>query len=401
VNILFTHPIFPGQFGQLAHALSQEGGHDVVFLYQLGAALGVPYRAVRYAPEREPSPQASALLLASERAVLNGQAAARMAWKLKKDGFEPDVIIGHAGFGELLFLVEVFPGVPIVAYAEYYYRAFGQDVGFDPDMAVSIDDFPRIRMKNAATLACLDIAAAAYTPTVWQQRTHPEAYHAKIQVIHDGIDTNTLKPNPRARLKLESGVVLTSASRVVTFAARGLEEYRGFHKFWPALAAALERDTELCALVVGTDQPTYGPRAAGPSLRERMLQEFPADLSRVHFVPTLDRARYTQMLQISRCHVYLTYPFVPSWSLVEAMACGTPLVVADVPPVREVVGDGCAEMVDFFDIEGLSGAIGEMVKRPRRLSKMRQKARVRAADIFDFQARSWPKLRGLIEAVYD
>jgi glycosyltransferase involved in cell wall biosynthesis len=211
------------------------------------------------------------------------------------------------------------------------------------------------------------------------------------------VDTTALCRNDNAKLGLSNGVVLDTERPIITFAARALEKYRGFHKFWPALSKVLRRNPDTEALIVGGNAPVYGPAERTQSLRQTMLQEHPVDLSRVHFVPSLGRADYTRMLQLSRCHVYLTYPFIPSWSLIEAMSCAAPIVAADVAPVREIVDRGTSELVDFFDIEAIAEAMENMIRRPRRYNAMRQRARARAVRSFDFQTKMWPKLRSLVK----
>ena len=302
----------------------------------------------------------------------------------------------HTSFGEMLFLQEIFPGCPMLGYAEYYYRAHGADVGFDPELAISQTDFPRIRLKNALTLSCLDQCVTAYAPTQWQRNTFPEAYHGKITVVHDGVDTRLLRRNASAVLSLPEGRTLSRRMPIVTFAARSLEHYRGFHKFWPALALVLARNEKAHAIIVGSDDVTYGPAASAEPLRERMLSLFPADLSRVHFFPSLDRASYIRMLQISSCHVYLTYPFVPSWSLLEAMACGAPVIASDVGPVNELADHTSCIRVDFFDTDGLANAMQEVLAAPDKYETMRTTAAARVRRLYDFDRISWPRLRQLI-----
>ena len=362
-------------------------------------SVSTDYALVPYRVDREPRSEPRSYLFASERAVLIGQGAARKALNMYEEGYRPDLIIGHSGFGELTFLPDVFPGTPILAYAEYFYRSAGADVGFDPELTVAETEFTRIRLKNALTLASLDAATAAYAPTLWQRNCFPSAYHKKIHVVHDGVNTATLRENPSARLRIATGKYLTADTPVITFAARALEHYRGFHKFWPALAMVLQRNPATQAVVVGGRTTAYGPEEAGTSLVDRLIGEYPVDLSRVHFFEALDREAYTTMLQISSCHVYLTYPFIPSWSLIEALSCGAPVVAADVPPVREIVGRGTCALVDFFDIERLAKKMEAFIRDPSRTHAMRVRARTHAVKNFDFQQKSWPRLRALIQNI--
>lgn len=393
MKILVTHPIHPGQFGALSEALVRDGA-DVRFLCHNAAGARPAYPLHKYALLSAETGGVHQHLRAPEQAMLHAEAVAAAVRKLRDAGYAPDLVIGPAGFGQLSLLREELPGVRILAYAEYFYQRYGADVGFDPALAVREDDFPRIRLKNAMNLLSLDVADAIYTPTEWQRDLFPEAYRGKMAVIHDGVDTVRLCKDAKAELTIPSGVTFRRKKPLITYAARALEHYRGFHRFWPALAAVLARDPDVEALVVGDAQPAYGP---DHRLVEQMIARHPCDLSRVHFVPALARADYIKMLQVSSCHVYLTYPFVPSWSLIEAMACETPLVVSDVAPVREVVGEETCRMADFFDTEMLAGEMIATLKGGRTVNALGRNARKRAVERFDFETVSWPRLRALID----
>lgn len=393
MKILVTHPIHPGQFGALSEALVRDGA-DVRFLCHQAAGAKPPYPLHKYTLLSAETGDAHLHLRAPEQAMLHAEGTAAAVRTLRDGGFVPDVVIGPAGFGQLALLREELPDTRILAYAEYFYQRYGADVGFDPALAVREDDFPRIRLKNAMSLLSLDVADAIYTPTEWQRDLFPDVYHGKMSVVHDGVDTKRLCKDAKAELSLPSGVTFRRKQPLITYAARSLEHYRGFHRFWPALALVLERHPDAQALVVGDASPAYGPDR---NLANEMTARHPCDLSRVHFVPSLLRADYIKMLQVSSCHVYLTYPFVPSWSLIEAMSCETPLVVSDVAPVREVVGDQTCRMADFFDTEMLAGEMIATLKGGKAVSAFGRNARKRAVERYDFESVSWPRLRALID----
>lgn len=394
MKILVTHPIHPGQFGALAEALVREGA-DVLFLCHTAAGAKAGYAIEHYPLLAQPTSDAHMHLRAPEQAMLHAEGTAAAARKLCQQGFVPDLVIGPAGFGQLALLRDEFPDAAILAYAEYFYRRYGADVGFDPVLAVSEDEFPRIRLKNAVTLLSLDVADAIYTPTQWQRDLFPDVYHHKMTVVHDGVDTDRLKKKAGVELTLSSGARFRRDRPLITYAARALEHYRGFHHFWPALASVLERDPDVEALVVGEVRPAYGPGQDNQHLVDEMLARYPCDLRRVHFVPSLLRDDYIKMLQVSSCHAYLSYPFVPSWSLVEAMACETPLVVSGVAPVREIVGENTCRIVDFFDIAGFADAMIETLSSAKT-NALARNARKRAVAQFDFAEATWPRLRSLI-----
>jgi len=394
VNVLIVHPIFPGQFGLLAKALTRNGDR-VLFLAHAGRRESRGVALELYSLTNRAEPGAHPHLVSPEQAILHAEGAMHHGLTLKASGFIPDVIIGHAGFGQLALMREVFPAASIIAYAEYFYRSYGADVGFDSELALSATDFPRVRLKNAPTLLSLDAADAAYTPTLWQRDLFPCAYRQNIAIIHDGIDTAQFQKRRRKSLTLPSGRQIGSDVPLITYAARSLEYYRGFHKFWPALSNVLRRRPDAHAVVVGARRPAYGP-AGETDLVERMMAEYPVDLNRVFMADALSRAEYIEMLQASWCHVYLSYPFVPSWSLVEAMASGAPLIASDVAPIREIVGEGTCHLVDFFDQDGLVNAMIETLSDRTGARRRARRARARAVAEFDFNQKSWPHLRQLI-----
>jgi hypothetical protein len=304
-----------------------------------------------------------------EAATLHGQAAARSMLQLRQSGYSPDVILAHPGWGETLYAKDVFPDARLIHYCEWYYGAEGGDVGFDPEFPIAFDDRARIRTWNALHTLNLTNCDAAVTPTQWQKSRHPEVFHPLITVRHEGIASHELGPNPNAALQMPNGTVLEAGNPVVTYAARNLEPYRGFHILMRALERIQRAHPRCHAVIVGGDEVSYGrrPRDAA-SWREHMLREVKLDATRTHFLGRVPRAQFVRVLQVSAAHVYLTYPFVLSWSLLEAMACGAPIVASDVAPVREFIRPGSAErLFGFFDIDGLAREVVEVLEQPRSL----------------------------------
>ncbi|MBY0444126.1 MAG: glycosyltransferase family 4 protein, partial [Burkholderiales bacterium] len=286
-----------------------------------------------------------------ESGVLAGQAVVEVLLDLKKQGFTPDVVIAHPGWGESLFVKDVFPHARLIHYCEWYYAVEGADAGFDPAYPLSLDDRARIRSKNALQLLALEACDLAIAPTNWQKSRFPTEYQNKIEVIHEGIDTSQAKPDLDARFILANGRSLTQQDPVLTYVARNLEPYRGFPQFMRALELVQQQHPTVQTLIVGGDEVSYGskPKAAA-NWREKMLAEVNTDPVRTHFLGRLPYQEYLKILQISSAHVYLTYPFVLSWSLLEAMACGCSIIASDTAPVREVIRHGENGMlVDFFD----------------------------------------------------
>ncbi len=237
-------------------------------------------------------------------------------------------MFAHIGWGEALFLKDIFPEAKLLLYCEFFYRARGADTGFDPEFPPSSASFARLRVMNAPLLMALEAADLGVAPTHWQRRQFSPGYKDRIAVIHDGVDTDRVLPGEQPEEEL------------ITYVARNLEPYRGFHVFMRAIPEIQRRRPKARIVIVGGDEVSYSPRLPpGETYRERLLRELEGkiDLSRVHFAGTIAYRDYLDLLRRSAVHVYLTYPFVLSWSLLEAMACGCLVVGSRTPPVQEVI----------------------------------------------------------------
>ena len=362
MRLLVLHQNFPGQFGHLVRAWAQRPGWDVRALGR-DTAPGLPGfdRLTRYKLARSPHSHQHPYLRSMEAATLHGQAVARVLLEMKKKGFTPDAVLAHPGWGESLYVKDVFPDARLVHYCEWYYNAEGADLGFDPEFPITFDDRARIRTWNALHALNLTHCDAAVTPTHWQKSRHPEIFHPKITVQHEGIDTEHLGPDPNAVITTPNGTVLKAGDPVVTYVARNLEPYRGFHIFMRALEKLQQQHKTVHALIVGGDDVSYGKRPKDAKhWREKMLREVTLDPTRTHFMGKLPRVQYIKVLQVSAAHVYLTYPFVLSWSLLEAMACGANIVASDTAPVREVIEHGDnGVLVPFFDVDSVTCTLAE------------------------------------------
>jgi len=378
VRVLVVHQNFPGQFGHLATRWSARPGWDVRALGR-ETAPGLPGfdKLVRYTPARAGSPGQHPYLRQMEAATLHGQATARAMLRMRREGFVPDVIVAHPGWGETLYAKDVFPDARLVHYCEWYYGADGADLGFDPEFPLSFDDRARIRSWNALHALNLTNCDAAIAPTRWQKSRHPAIFHDKISVQHEGIAIDGLAADPAATITTPGGVCLRAGDPVVTYVARNLEPYRGFHVFMRMLGRLQQADPACHALIVGSDAVSYGSRPKDARhWREKMLREVRLDPARTHFLGRLPRREFVRVLQVSAAHVYLTYPFVLSWSLLEAMACAAPVVASDTAPVREVARDGHnARLADFFDVESLVAITRELLADPASRRSFGQRAR--------------------------
>ena len=376
MRFLFVHQNCPGQFKHLAPLLAAEG-HEVVFISQKGKPTPVGVKKVEYEPHRKVTPKIHPYRVGTEAAILNAQAVARAGFALKNKGFHPDVMVGNPGWGETLFLKDVWPDAPLISLSEFYYNGHGADVGFDPEFSTGQDAVLRARARSSQHLLAIEAADLAYSPTHWQKAQFPAAYHDKISVVHDGIDVDRLKPDPSAQFQVPDGPLLNRAAEVLTYVSRNLEPYRGFHSFMRALPEVLKARPEAQVVIVGGDEVSYGGRPkGGGTWREVMLEEVGALGDRVHFTGRIPYDDYIRLLQVSSVHVYLTYPFVLSWSMLEAMAMGAFVLGSATPPVQEVIEDGeNGWLVPFFGVADLSSRIVEALEVRDAVDHIRAAAR--------------------------
>ncbi|WP_427501729.1 glycosyltransferase family 4 protein (plasmid) [Methylomonas sp. MED-D] len=403
MKFLFVHQNFPGQYRHLAAYLAANPQHQVVFITQRSEGELPGVRKIVYRPHRARSHTVHHYLRETESAVINAQSIARIALDLKRTGFVPDVMLGHNGWGEIWYLKEVFPDSPLLGYFEFFYRLTGADVGFDPSEPVAFDDGPRLRTKNLGNYLALDTVDAGLCPTQWQKSGYPSGYQDKLNVVHDGIDTRIVYPKPDATLTLaQAGLSLSRGDEIVTYIARNLEPYRGFPSFMRSLPAILAARPHAQILIVGGDEVSYGKRLPpGQTYRQQLLAELGDELDsrRVHFLGKVAYPTFLTILQLSRVHVYLTYPFVLSWSMLEAMAAGCLLVASNTAPVKEVVRDGeNGWLVDFFSPSEIADQVIEGLKAgPQGFAALRRNARQTVIDRYDLNAVCLPAQIELLE----
>jgi glycosyltransferase involved in cell wall biosynthesis len=380
MRYLFVHQNFPGQFKYLAPALSKIDGNEVIGFSMNEVAGTDSLRVISYKVTRSNSSGIHPLLKDFETKVLRGEAAYRAAVALKQEGFYPDVIIAHPSWGESLFLKEVWPNAKLGIYCEYFYKAQGADFGFDAEFSsIKNDSEISIKLKNINNYMHFDFAYTGISPTLWQRNTYPQSFQSRISVIHDGIDTDIAVSDSDAYVTINNVIKLNKSNEIITFVNRNLEPYRGYHIFMRSLPALLKERPNAHVIIVGGDKVSYGAAApAGQSWKAIFLNEVidRIDKSRVHFVGNLSYRNFIKVLQVSTVHVYLTYPFVLSWSLLEAMSVECAIVASKTAPVEEVIGHGINGMlVDFFDKELLTQEIIKLLDNPKLRAELGRAAR--------------------------
>lgn len=401
MRILFVHQNFPGQFGRLAAALARSAKNSVVAMGNRDNVQipGVTY--VAYRPRRSPPLTVFPAIQHLGNEVRQGLAARFAYENLKQKGFDPEVIIAHPGWGEALMLREVWPTAKIISYMEYYYSSTNSDTDFDKSITKSEVARQSTNLRNATSLFAFADSDRCVTPTNWQASLFPLPLRQNLMVLHEGIDTRRARPNAKATLQLPNGIALSRKDEVLTYVSRSLEPYRGFHVFLRMLPELLRRRPQLQVVIVGKEKPSYGQAPSGfASWRQKLLDEVDrSDFDRVHFMNTVPYAVFLNVLQISRVHTYLTYPFVLSWSLLEAMSCGCSIIGSKTGPVEEVIThDETGRLVDFFDLPGLADAIDELLDAPDARRRLGTSAR-QFVEKYDFISKSLPAYKQLIAEV--
>lgn len=377
MRILFVHNNFPGQYARIMRHL--EGRRDVDMLAGSLASNKQPslIKRIEYTPHREIRKDIHPALRYSEMAVIRGQAAYTAFMPVKKSGWNPDVILAHSGFGDGLFLKDLWPRAKYMPYLEWYYHAYGSDASFlDHEAPKKPDEELRVRMKNTAILHDLAAMDWGQCPTEFQKSQFPALFRNRISVLHDGVDTDYFSPDETATFSVGEHV-FRKGDPVITYISRGMEPYRGFPEFMEAVAILQKTRPEAHVIIIGDDKVAYGPkRQDGKTYKELALQNLSLDASRIHFLGRQPLRTLRDVLRISAAHVYLTVPFVLSWSMMEAMSAGALIVGSDTAPVREIIADGDnGLLVPFFEPEALATRLADILADPSRYAPLRERAR--------------------------
>jgi len=403
MNVLFVHNNFPGQYQHIARALALD---PKVQMAAIGSSTSQEMSGVRLIKYSLSKVDVAASHPFARRFDLECHRAEQVLYALStlaSSGFVPDIIMAHPGWGETLPLRAIFRNARILLYCEFFYGMKGRDVGFDPEFPeIGADSHVALHLKNASTLLAFADCDFGISPTEWQRSTFPKDYQHKITVIHEGVDVDIVKPDPDAVLRLPSGRELRRSDEVVTFVARNLEPLRGYHSFMRALPRIMAARPQAQVVVIGGDGVSYGASPQrGTTWKSLFFNEVADDVDqeRIHFTGRLLYADYLSALQVSSAHVYLTYPFVLSWSLLEALSAGCLVIGSDTAPVREVLNDENGLLVPFFDIEQLAERVIESLTFPRRFRSVRAQARHTILEQYDLARVCLPKMMAFIQKV--
>jgi glycosyltransferase involved in cell wall biosynthesis len=396
MNILFVHNNFPAQFSHLAHSLAQRPDCRVAAIGSRTARSIANVDLRRYAMTAADVSSTHPFARRFDMECRRAEQVLYALSSLSASGFTPDLIIAHPGWGETLPLRAIYPKARIVLYCEFFYSARDQDVGFDPEFAATgADGDVGLHLKNATTLLALSECDAGVAPSAWQRSTFPSDAQKKIQVIHEGVATDVFKPNLDATFSLRPGRLLSRRDEVVTFVARNLEPLRGYHIFMRALPRILRERPKAEVLVIGDHGTSYGRLPPNGATWKSIFHNEVADdidSSRVHFVGRLGREEYLSALQVSAAHVYFTYPFVLSWSVVEAMSAGCVVIGSDTAPVREIIDGSNGLLSPFFDSDALAAKTIDVLRHQPQYEQMRVNARRAALARFDVEKVCLPQM---------
>ncbi len=409
MNILFIHQSFPGQYVHICRQFLKQSGNTVVSVGMGASNISKikGYHHYTYQPKRGNSKEIHPLVLDIETKAIRAEACAELCSNLKQNGFIPDIICGHPGWGELLFVPYIWPDIPILMYQEFCYNVNGFDCAFDPELQPDDNDWNnsgRIHMKNANTLLNLDQATWNITPTSFQKSSYPTRFHDRFSVIHDGISNEARPAKNLSKISfvISDELILTSADKLITFVNRRIEPYRGCHSFIRAIPKIQKLQPDAQIVVVGEKQGvSYGKACKDGEWCDRFLAEIEGeyDPSRVHFVGHVNYKSFLILLQLSKVHVYLTYPFVLSWSLLEAMSSGCAIVGSATAPVMEVLDhEHNGLLVDFFSPHAIAEQVDRLLKDRSLAKKMGHQAHLDAVEHYSLE-RCLPRQLNLIDLV--
>lgn len=404
MNLLFIHQNYPGQFRESLPRLAADG-HKISFLTQRRIQTAPrDHQVFIYKTEREVPKDGYRYSRWFETNCVNGASVLRAARTLSQRGYKPDLIVGHIGWGEMMFLADVWPDVPVAGYFEYYFIPKGGSVGYDPEFPEAPDTPSLLHARNAMNYLSLVRTTRGFTATQWQKETYPSLFHDKIDVLHEGVRADRLIPDHTSPIEVKLGdFTYTRGEEIVTYIARNLEPTRGFHTFMRTLPHLLKARPQARVVIIGGDDVSYGRSLGeGDTFRQRLTREVfeHVDWPRVQFAGQIPYTKLCDLLKLARAHVYLTVPFVVSWSMMEAMALEKVVIASDVAPVRQFITPGVdGLLVDFFDPKALAETIARALADPAGHAPLGLAARRTILERFDFNSTCYPAFRSFLEGI--
>lgn len=405
VQALFIHQNFPGQYRHLAPAIAARPGARVIGLGERENISRPNVTHIRYPEPQGAGENTHRYLHPMEASIRRAQQVARTLVDLRSKGFRPDIICCHPAWGEGMFLPDIFPQAKLLHYCEYHFTTSGGDIGFDPQQTVGLDYAARTRLLNLPQAPALEAMDWGVSPTYFQRNRFPALFQRRISVVHEGVNSALASPDGAHHLKLRDGSVIKRGDEILTYVSRNLEPYRGFDVFMRALPEILARRPQAQVVLVGGEARGYGPKPAdGRSWKTHLLEELgdKLDLTRLHFTGRIPHPALLALFRISRAHVYLTYPYVLSWSMIEAMGCEALVIGSATAPVQEVIEHGVnGLLVPFFDTAALAETVVDALAHPDRYAPIRKAARQTLLERYDLQSICLPQQIKLFDAVLE
>lgn len=398
MHVLFVHQSFPAQFGHIAKYLVEHHGFRCSFVSERPGGEVAGIRLLQYSKQGGATERTHFCARTFENQMWHSHA---LYQSLAESDVQPDLIVGHSGFASTLFLRELFD-CPIVNYFEYFYRTRNSDFDFRHDLPPTEPIYAlRAVARNAMLLLDLENCDAGYSPTGWQRSQLPSHYHEKVTTIFDGIDTSIWRPCQDVDRRVGE-FTLPADKKVVTYVSRGMESMRGFDIFMKAAKQICDQRQDVIFLVVGEDRVAYGGDlrfTEGKTFKEWVLDQDDYDLSRFIFTGRIPPADLVRVFSLSDAHVYLTIPFVLSWSLMNALACGTTVVASDTAPVREMITpEENGLLVDFFAIDDIAEAVNRVLDDPAGHQRLGERGRQMIEDEYSLE-KCLPQMLSLYESV--
>jgi len=383
IKILFIHPNFPGQFKHLVNDLVKVPNAELAFITSRANSEMKGVNIKIYTPTEVNNQNTNRYLKTTNSNLFDSQEVVRAALKLKKEGFIPAVIVGHVGWASTVFMKDIFPNTKIVGYCEWFFTQENSWENFIGE-TLSVDRKLSIRMQNTPSILGVQNMDIGVSPMYWQRDSHPEYMREKIEVIHEGVDTDICRPQERSVLNLP-GVSFEKDVKLVTYISRSLEPARGFFTFLEAVKELCKRDKTIQFVVVGRERSAYSPSTGdGDSYKKQAMEKFECDWSRVHFVGKVSYESYLEVLRNSMVHIHLSAPLFLSWSLLEAMSSGCSIVSSDNAPVTEVIEhDVNGKLVPFFNADRLADEVMTLLEDRDLANRLSENARKTVLDKYN------------------